>query len=135
MKGSSPQSEYYKCRELEPGTEKYHLLFPWTEVDKQKYLIDKIGCIDILKNRRLSLQTKKSNIYFELNFNFEVEDVRLSHSFELMHRKAVSENRVDSKLNQQYRENLAQGVLYYNGKKWVSEPTMTAYWKNKLFPK
>lgn len=132
VKGSSPQSGYYKCRKLEPGTEKYYLLFPRTDVDRQEYLIDKIASIDVFKNRRLSLQTKNSNIFFELNFNLEVEDVRLSHQFELMHRKAVSENRIHSKLNQEYRENLAQGVLYYNGKKWVSEPTMTAYWKNKL---
>jgi hypothetical protein len=131
VRGCSPQSGYFRCEELEPGTEKYYLLFPRTDVDQHDHIIESMISIEVLSNNRMSLQAGASAIYFELNCNLEIEDVRLSHKFELMHKEALMEMKINSPLNSDYRENLAKGILYYDGSDWVSKPTMTAYWKNK----
>jgi len=130
IKGSSPQQDNsYKCIELEPGSEKLYVLFPRTDVDKIKYLIEAIQQVDILKNNRLSLLTQQSRIIFEFNYKLELQDVRFSHTFEQMHNEARLEGKIKSELNEEYRSNLAKGLLYYDGKNWVSKHAMSNPWK------
>jgi hypothetical protein len=128
-KGGSPQSGYYKCEELEPGSEKYYILFPRTDVDIDKRLVESIITIDVLKNHRLSNITQLNRIIYEFNYKLELQDVRFSHAFEQMHKEARLEGKIKSELNDEYRSNLAKGLLYYDGENWVSKHTMSNSWK------
>ena len=59
----------------------------------------------------------------------EIQDVRSSDDFEILHKNAVKEGKITSKLNQEYLDNIGWGLLYYDGKNWVSEPTMNRNWQ------
>ena len=123
--GSSPQGEELACHSCGPGSEKYYLLLPRTDVDKI-LKPDKLGIdqIHLLNNSRIELQAQISHIFFELDFNFQVQDVKGSDNFRLQHRDLKAASKISSELNDEYYENLKKGVLYWDGAQWTSTPTM-----------
>jgi len=121
--GASPQSGEYLCQELKPGSEKYYILIPPTDVENCVFLRNKIDVVEILSNQIISAKSAAGQIYYELNFDLELVNVNFSDEFEKMHRKYLSENKITSKLNKDYKARLMQGLLYYDGQKWVSNPT------------
>ena len=129
IKGASPQSDYYKCKELESGSEKCYILFPRTDVEIDKSPVESIITIDVLKNHRLSVITQLSRIIYEFNYKLELQDVRFSHTFEQMHKEARLEGKIKSELNEEYRSNLAKGLLYYDGENWISKHAMSNPWE------
>lgn len=132
INGSSPQyKEEYICRELEPGTEKYYILFPRTDLDLIEAYQEAIGIIDVLENQRVVLTSLTGRILFELNYDLELMSITFSNHFKQKHKRAQLEGKIRSELNEEYKENLKNGILYYDGQNWVSTPTMTAYWKDK----
>lgn len=132
IEGCSPNDDYFRCENFKPGSEKFYIIFPRTDVDLLVLREESIVQLDILSNRRLSLLTTLSHIFFELDFNLKLQDIRLSNTFRKNHKVAFLEGKVDGPLDEiKYTQNLAQGLLYYDGQNWVSTPTMTSYWKNK----
>jgi hypothetical protein len=131
IKGGSPQqSENFRCADLEPGTEKYYILFPRTDVDLLKYPAEGLASIDILENKRLSVRMYATVIYYEFDFNLKLMDVKSSHTFEQMHKEAVLKGEIKSVLNNEYWENLKRGVRWWDGEKWTDQPTMNLRWKD-----
>lgn len=132
INGASPQSGDYKCKELEPGSEKYYILFPRTDVDLIKSTVNYLANIDILENRLLSVTTGYTTIIFELNFNLELQTVQFSHTFEQLHKMALAEGKIKSELNEDYKKTLEDGLLYYDGENWTSKPEMSNPWQSRL---
>jgi len=131
INGGSPQTEEESiCKELKPGKEKYYILFPRTDVDMLEAEVEAINIIDDLENRCLSLLSLAGFILFELNYDLELEGITFSHTFLQKHKQARLEGKIKSEINEEYEQSLKKGLLYYDGNDWVSEPTMTAYWKN-----
>jgi hypothetical protein len=122
--GSSPQSEGYACQNCVPGSEKYYILFPRTDVDMvlhpEKEAIEEIH---FLNNNRIELQTKISHIFFELDFGFQVQDVKGSDYFREQHQEQKSAGKITSILDDAYYEALKKGVLYWDGEQWTSAPS------------
>ena len=127
VSGASPQSDKYECNNCAPGSEKYYILFPRTDVDKvmkpDKIAIDQMR---FLQNNRLELKTQVSLIFFELDFSFQVQDVKGSDYFRNAHRKLKAEGKITSTLDDAYYEELKKGVLYWDGRQWTSTPTMNS---------
>ncbi len=121
--GASPQSGEYLCQELKPGSEKYYVLIPPTDVENCISLRNMINVVEILNNQIISAKSQGGEIYYELNFNLELINVNYSDPFERMHMKYLNENKITSELNKDYKKRLMQGLLYYDGLKWVSHPT------------
>ena len=121
--GASPQSGEYLCQELKPGSEKYYILIPPTDVEKCIDLRNVIYVVEILNNQIISAKSGVGQIYYEFNFDLELINVNFSDPFERMHRKYLSENKITSELNNDYKARLMQGLLYYDGQNWVSQPT------------
>ncbi|MGD9347784.1 MAG: VCBS repeat-containing protein [Candidatus Aminicenantes bacterium] len=130
VKGCSPQHPDYRCSELEDGMEKYYILFPRTEIDILESPVESIRTLEKLRNNRLSLRTTHSQIIYELDQNLILMDIRFSHAFEMKHKEALLEGRIRRTLDNEHRRLCEEGILYFNGKEWVPEPTMTNYWKN-----
>jgi len=129
--GSHQLNDFYKCKDLERGSEKYYILFPRTDVGLINILYDSMSWIDILGNRRISVLSYICRISFEFNYNIELQDVRLSHTFELLHQMALEEGKIKKELNRaEYRKSLAQGLLYYDGEKWVNHYAMSNPWNS-----
>jgi hypothetical protein len=121
--GASPQSGEYLCQDLKPGSEKYYILIPPTDVEKFISLRNKIDVIEILNNQNISAKSGAGQIYYEFNFDLELVNLNFSDEYEIMHRKLFSENKITSELNQKYKKHLMQGLLYYDGQNWISHPT------------
>lgn len=126
IEGGSPQFvDKYICKNLVPGTQKYYLLFPRTDVDLNNHLMEAIPIVHILENNRVSVWTKNSNINFEFDSSLNLLNISLSHSFLSDYRKAVKNGNVQSKSKQQYEESLRKGILYHDGKEWVAQHAMS----------
>ncbi len=125
INGSSPQSEKYACQNCVPGSEKYYILFPRTDVDKilkpDKIALDEIH---LLNNERVELQMMISHIFFELDYRFRVQDVKGSDYFRNQHRELKAAGKISSVLDDAYYEALKKGLLYWDGTDWTSIPTM-----------
>jgi hypothetical protein len=130
MQGSSPQKmPYYTCKELAQGTEKYYVLFPGTDLCEAYDHIESLTTIMVLDNQRLSVMNHRCFLFFELDFNMKIQDVRTSDDFEVLHKNAVSEGKITSELNQEYLDNIGRGLQYYDGENWVSDPTINRNWQ------
>jgi hypothetical protein len=128
--GCSPQEkDYYKFDDFEPGTEKYYVLFPRIDFLRLEMMMEPIAKINILKNGLLSATTGYSGLFYEFDRKFELQNIGLSHRFQMMHKNAFADGRATSELNDDYIKNLEQGLLYWNGEKWVSEPAINKKWE------
>jgi hypothetical protein len=124
IEGGSPQSkDEFTCPDLKPGSEKYYLLFPKTDVDLVQTIVEAVGRISLLSSEKLEAEMVHSGIYYILDFSFRVEDLIFSHSFIQMHREARRAGQVGSVLDDKYREELIKGLLYYDGRGWTPTPT------------
>jgi len=121
--GASPQSGEYLCQALKPGSEKYYILIPPTDVENCIDLRNTLVTVENLNNQIISTISVTGQIYYEFNFDLELININFSDVFERMHRKYLSENKITSKLDKDYKARLMQGLLYYDGQNWVSNPT------------
>jgi hypothetical protein len=78
----------------------------------------------LLQNNRLELKMQVSHIFFELDFHFQVQDVKGSDLFRNAHRELKAAGKIASVLDNTYYEQLKKGILYWDGKQWTSTPTM-----------
>ncbi len=129
VSGCSPQSVESPGPGLEPGSEKYYLLFPRTDVDQTLHpLPEGMIDIDLLQNGRIQLVSSTSNLFFELDLELRLQDVKGSDTFRLKHRELKAAGKISSVLDNAYYEALKPGVLYWDGEQWTSTPSMNANW-------
>jgi len=100
-----------------------YILIPPTDVENCISLRNRINVIDILNNQIISAKSGTGQIYYEFNFDLKLININFSDVFKIMHRKYLSENKITSKLDKDYKAHLMKGLLYYDGQKWVSHPT------------
>lgn len=126
--GGSPQTKAeYICRDVRPGSQKFYILFPRTDVDLELNAVESVTKIISEHPNILSLETAISGISFILDFNLAVRDVTFSHGFMQKHREARRAGKVQSSLDDPvYKEVLIQGILYYDGRRWTTQPTQVA---------
>ena len=121
--GCSPQSGRFRCQALEPGEERFYIRLPRTDVDLlERENMESVYKLDLLTNRRFSARTRRSGIYFEFDYTFTEPSIRLTSAFEAEHMRASRAGLVRSTLGEEYTEKLLEGILYYDGKDWVTEP-------------
>lgn len=124
MGGISPQiSDEFKSPGLHPGSEKFYLLFPRTDVDILSYPVESIAKIDLRNGKYLSAETTVTALYYILDNRLDIKDIIASHRFMQMHNEALQEGKISSTLDEQFIENLKKGILYYDGQGWTSSPT------------
>lgn len=129
IKGSSPQSkDYYKCKDLGPGSEKFYILFPRTDVDIQNTEVEALVLVEPLNNQRLSVKSQVGKIYFELDFNFVLKAINFSDDFRQLHKHLVEDKKISSKLDENYEMDLIKGLLYFDSENWTYKPSMSNPW-------
>ena len=125
IKGSSPQSkDEYRGEGFEAGCEKYYILIPNTDVLLADTIRGSINTVQILKNKKIEAMTFPTRIYYEFDFNMNLTDIRPSDDFRIEHRNKSTEGTINSTLSDQYFQDLAKKILYFDGKDWIGEPTM-----------
>ena len=130
IKGSSPQQkDFWTCKELEPGSKKYHILLPKVEFSIIDILMEALSQVSVLQNSRLNVMTSTSSIIFEFNYNLELLYIRLTHKFQKKYLQAVQKGKIKEQLNQKkYIKDLQDNILYYDGKNWISYRSMSNPW-------
>jgi len=129
--GCSPQLQpKFRCADLRPGSEKYYILTPRTDVDIHEHPVDTIEAMFVNKNQEILARTSLSGLYYEFGFAMDLHRVRSTHFFQLKHQKAVDAGLVKSVLNDDYFNKLGRDVLYWDGeaKAWTNRPAMANKW-------
>lgn len=115
--GFSPQKEEeFKSAQLSRGTEKHYILLPrieWTLIDS-KYESAKV--IEVLQNRRLSVVTFFSHIYFEFDFQGQFMDIHFSDYFDLKYKEVFNKG---FSSDEDYKQDLLKQVLYHVDGDWL----------------
>lgn len=129
ISGSSPQqSKEYKFSRYSSGSELFYILLPRTDVDSVDFSRESSNLIDIFKNKRISVQVRISRILFEFDFSLAIKEIHPSDIFRRKHQQLKDQGKIDSELDDEYFERLKEGLLYYDGKQWVSHPAMRNPW-------
>ncbi|MFQ5721291.1 MAG: FG-GAP repeat domain-containing protein [Candidatus Aminicenantales bacterium] len=131
MKGASPQTkDYYRCKNINASYEKYYLRFPRNEVDLLKRELNNIiHRIEVLENKTILLCTSVSSVFYEFNYNLELLNIDLSHSFMTDYYQFKKEGKIKKSLDEIQQDILKRGVFYFDGHQWTKKTTMTNYWR------
>lgn len=129
IKGFSPQNKsQYQCSEYTFSREKYYLLLPIEAA--RKLVKDKIAPIriDYSTENTDEFLTFKNLIAYYFDSNMQLKNIKLIRRAYLDHRKYRRAGTITKEPDQIISELMEEGVLYYDGKGWVREPTMTEFW-------
>ncbi len=142
LSGHSPAPPGYTPHRTTAGTEKYYVLFPRCDVQKvasHKRNVAEVA--EVLHDGllRVGVAEKVNNTWCPLLYFFDASmrcvRVEGEDTFINLHHRLEAEGKLTRKLDAQYYEELRQGVLYWDGDKFVKEPTMNKYYTlSKISP-
>ena len=120
IRGGSPQLSFsYQSPGLEPGSEEFYILFPYSEIDLKLAAMASINNIVRLQDG-LYLYSHPTVIVFALNFKMELTFASASTVFEVKYNQLLAEGKVHAPFARERIEAaLMRGILYWNGKEWV----------------
>lgn len=135
--GHAPSTAQFTPQDSRPGLEKYYLLLPSSDLQmpfshprpRGDYLfLEQDGSIEV-KSQEMAEGVSYALIFY-FDSAMKCTNVLASDSFVQLHRRLEAEGKIKIVADAHYFEKLRQGVLYWNGEKFVHEPTM-----NKLYVK
>ena len=134
IQGHGPAPKEYIPQGVDRGTEKYYLLFPLTDLKSLRVDITNVAVNLAVKENGLlecivNEQTNTGDLYYYFDSRLRCVEARPSDLFTASHRKLEAEGKVSKKLDEKYLEELRQGVRYWDGEKFVSEPTVNKRYK------
>ena len=137
MEGHAPSTGQYTSQDSQPGLEKYYVLLPssdlWVPFAHPKphgdfLILEDDGSIEV-RSEETTDGVSYALIYY-FNGAMKCTKVQASDSFIQLHRRLEANGKTKSVADAQYFEELRRGVEYWDGEKFVHEPTM-----NKLYVK
>lgn len=130
--GASPNEEgtRYHPEGLPEGTEKYYILFPQNEVGRILVPYETIDSIDFYENKKISASTTHSQVYFEFDYQMHPTMVLLGDNFKYKYRQLKKEGRIDTPYDAFDVDQIKSEILYWDGRNWTHQPTMTEFWKH-----
>ena len=129
IKGHVPLPDTSTPEGVAQGMEKYYVMLPL--VDLEGIIIgdvpNEVLKIDVHNDGSMEIQVMDKSvapIIYDFDSAMRCQKVRGSATFEVRYRKLESEGKITRKLDNQYYDELRKGILYWDGEKFVSEPTM-----------
>ncbi|MBN2244434.1 MAG: hypothetical protein JW755_01175 [Candidatus Aminicenantes bacterium] len=132
IEGFSPQyNSQYRCDNYTFSREKYYLLLPVEAV--RKLVKDKIAPIriDCSKEDTDKFLTFKNLITYHFDSGMHLNNIELIRRTYLDHRKYQRGGTITKTPDQLIADLLEEGALYYDGRRWVSEPAMNGFWQTE----
>jgi hypothetical protein len=132
MSGHAPSPPAYTPVGIEKGTEKYYILLPQSDLCKVGPG-RRNGVYDLRLTTEHLLEVHTFEVQAEWNppgllyyFNTQMSCIRVDANdyFVQEHEKMKKEGKLIKVLDKQYFEELRQSVQYWDGEKFVNEPTM-----------
>ncbi|MGZ7065322.1 MAG: hypothetical protein ACXVI6_03090, partial [Candidatus Aminicenantales bacterium] len=120
----SPQTGEFRSDALPPGSEKYYVRFPRTDVSVATGdIVEDFRRFGVSGNKHLMVYTSYGLI-FELAFGLHCLSVDYGHGYMTRHNELRAAGKIRSSLDDPaYREMFRNGVRYWDGRAWVAEPT------------
>jgi hypothetical protein len=141
LEGCGPAPSEFYPRGIPKAKEKIYMLLPRTDIS-EKYSTSGYSTPDailVMPDGNLIVYVQEldgvfpdqpnANILFTIGPNLRILSVTWSDQFLRIYDRLLSEGKVKKPLSPEYWENLKKGALYWDGEKFVKEPTM-----NKLYP-
>ena len=124
ISGSSPQSGEFVCEGLKPGSELYYVTTPYADVSEaMRFAVEGLRLIDITGNNWIRARTSNDLIY-EFDFGLDCMQVSGGHGYKIRHDDMVKAGKITSVIGDDYMRRFKEGVRYWNGSAWTSEPSM-----------
>jgi len=126
LRGSSPQTEAGFCSsDLGEGGQSAYILFPKSDVHAAiRFEGDPINRFWIHDGDGLTAMTHETQIFFDLDRNLKVRYITLSNLFWNLHERFVKEGSVRSIEDDQYKQTLADSLLFYKSGSWTGGPSI-----------
>ncbi|HTY36744.1 MAG TPA: hypothetical protein VMH23_06520 [Bacteroidota bacterium] len=135
LNGHAPASEEFVPAGIPPAQEKYYILLPDPDLYhfsmriavEENVGISPVNNLEIRTIRYLNLGKENdlvAELFFEFDEHMNCTKVRPGDEFGEIHRRFEREGRVRNKLDTEYFETLRRGLLYWDGERFVKEPTM-----------
>lgn len=123
VSGSSPQTGEFKSDTLPPGSEKFYILSPRSDVSLALgEMVEGVWKIGLTSNKRIAAYTD-SVLEYDFDFGLRCLTVDWGHAYMVKHNELRAAGKVNTDFGEAYRQMLARGVRYWDGSKWVPEPT------------
>jgi hypothetical protein len=120
--GSSPQSGEYVCEGFEPGTQRYYVTVPRTDVSEALGLfVSDLRTIDITENRRIRA-TSSIGVIYEFGFDLEPLQVTWGHGYITAHQSMAAAGKIASVLDGAYAKKIIEGIRWWDGSAWSAAP-------------
>lgn len=134
---------------IRPGTEKYYILFPasdlekfWTESNQVRSItISEKGGLDVAVHEQMLILERGSEggeLHYFFDSSMTCVKMLASNDFVSTHKKFELEGKATRMIDDRYFEDMRKGVQYWDGEKFVHEPTMNKYYleatRNKSLP-
>jgi hypothetical protein len=131
MSGHAPATARYIAQGVPKGSEKYYILFPRN--DLSQVAVEKVGAVSEISFAADGLirigtgENMGDRVYGPMYyFDSRMRLIKLEPEtgFEAVHRRLEAEGKLKRKLDERYYNELREGVRYWDGEKFVKEPTM-----------
>lgn len=129
--GYGPTAESLKPTGIQPGKEKYYILFPRT--DLKVFASHNRNALTVLANETgdlvhaaISEWVGEAPYAVEYYFDWSMKCVKVEQSdkFVTLHERLESEGKLKTVPKEKYNENLRSGLLYWDGEKFVKQAVM-----------
>jgi hypothetical protein len=123
MAGGSPQSGGFICEGIGPGTELYYVVTLPCEVAEAMgdYVADLLY-VAATGNRRIRA-TSTLGLIYEFDLDLKPLQVTYGDGYKAAFKRLVEEGKISGELGPAYDKKLLDGIRWWNGSAWVSEPT------------
>jgi len=126
IRGGSPQTGEFACAGIGPGSELYYLTVPRTDVTEAMGMFaSDLLQLDVTENRRIRA-TSALGLIYEFDFELRPLQVTWGHGYIVRHRDLAATGKLASVLDEAYAKKLIEGIRWWNGSAWTSEPSKNA---------
>jgi len=133
--GYAPSTPQNTPQDVHQGLEKYYIMLPYSDLQSlATYPRPTSGGLSFRGNKLIEVKSQEEiqgesyDMMFYFDSTMKCVEVRPSDRYLLYHRRMESEGKLKVIVVERYLEELRRGVQYWDGEKFVHEPTM-----NKLY--
>lgn len=116
-----------------------YVQFPKTDMETALNVRTTAFINDIINNSHFSIvvegnRNEENTFSFEYIFslnNINIQEVKFNAPTEMTHRKLFKENKINSKFDENYLEDLKRNVNYWDGIQWQPNPIKVHFWSHR----
>jgi hypothetical protein len=135
ISGCAPATPEYTPQGMIQAAEKFYILLPDPDlfelpnrlsVAQGAYRVESAD-LEVRTVRYFSggsVGNRAAEVFFDFDDRLNCVKVKVADEFVNLHRQFKKEGKIKTKLDDQYFENLRREVMYWDGQKFVKEPTM-----------